>query len=188
MTNTDFEDISEYNDVEVHNYWQEHVIEKGEDPGKVLDILRRRSRDAGRTPIPWDDSPNGGFTTGTPWLRLGSEYKTVNVAAEDTDPDSVLNFYRRLLKVRHGRNSIIRGETEWIDLNSDEHMSYLRKAEGEVLASVNNFTDHEVTVSLPSELVPEKGEILLNNCGRTGLASCDITLAPWECLTAVWNR
>ncbi len=187
MTNTDFEDISEYNDVEVHNYWQEHVIEKGEDPEEVLDILRRRSRDAGRTPIPWDDSPNGGFTTGTPWLRLGSEYRTVNVAAEDADPDSVLNFYRKLLRVRHGRECIIRGETEWIGLDSDEHMSYLRKADGEVLASLNNFSDHEVTVSLPSGLVPEKGKILLSNCGRTVLDACDVTLAPWECLTTLWN-
>ena len=162
-------------------------MEKGEDPEKVLEILRERSRDAGRSPIPWDDSPNGGFTTGTPWLRLGSEYKTVNVKAEDKDPDSVLNFYRKLLKLRHGRPCIIRGETEWLDLDSDEHMSYLRKAEGETLASLNNFTDHEVTVELPDYPDTEKAEILLSNCGREILGSNEVKLAPWECVTAVWE-
>ncbi|MDO5138038.1 MAG: hypothetical protein Q4D71_06190, partial [Oscillospiraceae bacterium] len=183
----DFQSIDEYNDVEVHNYWNEHVVEKGEDPEKVLEILRERSRDAGRAPIPWDDSPNGGFTTGTPWLRLGSEYKTVNVKAEDKDPDSVLNFYRKLLKVRHGRPCIIRGETEWIDLNSDEHMSYLRKAEDGTLASLNNFTDGEITVCLPEGLDEEKAEILLSNCGRESLGSRKVKLEPWECLTAFWK-
>ena len=187
MTNTDFQYIEEYNDVEVHNYWREHVVDKGEDPEKVLEILRERSRDAGRSPIPWNDSPNGGFTTGTPWLRLGSEYKTVNVEAEDKDPESVLNFYRKLLHLRHGRPSIIKGETCWLDLDSDEHMSYLRKFEGETLASLNNFTEHEVTVQLPEELDAENAEVLLSNCGRETLGENAVRLGPWECLTAVWN-
>ena len=111
----------------------------------------------------------------------------MNVKAEDKDPDSVLNFYRKLLKVRHGRPCIIRGETDWIDLNSDEHMSYLRKAEDGTLASLNNFTDGEITVCLPEDMDPEKAEILLSNCGRERLCSREVKLEPWECLTAFWK-
>ena len=83
--------------------------------------------------------------------------------------------------------SIIRGETCWIDLESDEHMSYLRRADGETLASLNNFTDHEVTVTLPCELSAEKAEVLLSNTGRTEIKDRAVVLGPWECLTAVWN-
>ena len=183
MANADFTDISQFNDVEVFNYWKEHVEEKGEDPAAVLDVLVRRSRDAGRTPIPWNDGPNGGFTTGTPWLRVGSEYRTVNVEAQEKDPDSVLNFYRRLLKARKGRKCVRDGSTEWIGLDSDEHVSYLRRYGDEVLASLNNFTSYGIEVELPADAGGL--EILLSNCGRGGKVEGTVFLGPWECLTAV---
>ncbi len=184
MTNTDYESIDEYNDVEVHNYWNEHVVENKEDPAKVLEILRERSRDAGRSPIAWNDSENGGFTTGKPWLKVGSEYKTVNVAAQENDPDSVLNFYRELIKVRHGRRCIVDGDTLWIDMESDEHMSYVRTYEDEVLVSLNNFTDKEVTVELPGCVDPDKLKVVLHNCDAPILGR-SVVLRPWECITAV---
>lgn len=183
MTNTDFTSIDEYNDVEVHNYWNEHVVLRGEDPGKILAVLRERSRDAGRTPIPWDDSPNGGFTTGEPWIKVGSEYSTVNVKAQDEDPDSVLNFYRQLIRERHGRKAVIDGTTEWIEFGSDRHMSYIRRDGDEVLVSLNNFTPEEITVELPAGLDTSGLRTVVSNCG--GAVTGDrVVLAPWECITA----
>lgn len=185
MTNPDFQSIEEFRDVEALNYWKEHVTENKEDPDKVLRILRERSRDCGRTPMPWDDSPNGGFTDAEPWLRPGSEYRTVNVKAEDANPDSVLQFYRQLIRVRHRCSSVLRGETEWIDLSSGEHMSYFRRTDTELLASLNNFTDHEVPVSLPELPDHKHSEVLLSSCGRTEWNPCNVILSPWECMTVL---
>ena len=187
MTNTDFQSIEEYNDVEVHNYWNEQVVEKGKDPEEVMKVLRARSRDAGRSPIPWNDSPNGGFTSGTPWLKVGSEYRTVNVKAEDENPDSVLNFYRELIHKRHGHPSVIHGETQWLELDSDAHMSYLRIAPEEVLASLNNFSDQPVIVTLPESVEASKAQVLLSNCDRDEVKENKVVLEPWECLTLLWK-
>ena len=66
-------------------------------------------------------------------------------------------------------------------------MSYLRSAEGEVLASLNSFSEEPVCVTLPEELDPAEAEILLSNLGRENLGSREIVLEPWECVTAVWK-
>ena len=126
MTNTDFTSIDEFNDVEVFHYWNEHVTEKGEDPGKILELLNMRSRDTSRSPMPWNAEKNAGFSRTKPWLKVGSEYKNINVEAEDADPDSVLNFYRKLIKTRHGREAVIKGSLSWIGMESDELYQRIR--------------------------------------------------------------
>ena len=183
MTNTDFSSIDEFNDVEVFNYWNEHVKEKGEDPKKILDLLNMRSRDTSRSPMPWNAGLNAGFSESEPWLKIGSEYKTVNVEVQDKDSDSVLNFYRELIRVRHARPSVINGELIWIDMDSDDHMSYIRKNGSETLVCLNNFRDKYVTVSLPSDIAERKGTVLLSNLDRKNVSDKDIELQPWECLT-----
>lgn len=183
MTNTDFESIDEFDDVEVHNYWKQHVIENHEDPNKVLSVLIERSRDAGRSPIPWDDSKNGGFTSGTPWLKVGSEYKEVNVKAQENDPDSILHFYQKLFKERHESKSVIDGNLEWIDFESDEHMSYIRSSDEEILLSLNNFTENNVKIEIPDDIDLDKGNIILSNTDRTSKLAKNIELLPWECIT-----
>ena len=183
MTNTDFSSIDEFNDVEVFNYWNEHVKEKGEDPKKILDLLNMRSRDTSRSPMPWNAGLNAGFSESEPWLKIGSEYKIVNVEVQDKDSDSVLNFYRELIKVRHARPSVINGDLIWIDMDSDDHMSYIRKNGSETLVCLNNFRDKYVTVSLPSDIAERKGTVLLSNLDRKNVSDKDIELQPWECLT-----
>ena len=183
MMNTDFSSIDEFNDVEVFNYWNEHVKEKGEDPKKMLDLLNMRSRDTSRSPMPWNAGLNAGFSESEPWLKIGSEYKTVNVEVQDKDSDSVLNFYRELIKVRHARPSVINGELIWIDMDSDDHMSYIRKNGSETLVCLNNFRDKCVAVSLPSYIAERKGTVLLSNLDRKNVSGGDIELQPWECLT-----
>lgn len=59
------------------------------------------SRDSARTPVQWSDAPNAGFTTGTPWFAVNENYPKINVAAQEDDPDSLLNFYREALRLRH---------------------------------------------------------------------------------------
>ena len=180
LLNTDFASIDEYRDVEVFNYWYDQVSIKGEDEQKVLKLLRERSRDTSRSPIPWNDEEYGGFSKHEPWIRLGSQYKTVNVKAQEKDPDSVLNFYRELLKVRHEYVQILKGDLIWIDLDSDEHISYIRKSNDGILISLNNFTKQDVTVKIPEDI--SGLNVLLSNYHRSDIEDETIVLRPWECL------
>lgn len=73
-------------------------------------MLNRYSRDHARTPMQWDASENAGFTSGTPWLMVNPDYVRVNAAAQESDPDSVLNYYRRLIALRKERPAMVYGE------------------------------------------------------------------------------
>ena len=66
----------------------------------ALAVCSKMSRDNARTPVQWSDSDNAGFTTGTPWLKVNSNYKDINVQNQENDPDSVLNYYRKLVATR----------------------------------------------------------------------------------------
>ena len=75
MTNVYFDNIEDYDDVEIRSYWDRYVVHGDEDPEKTLDGIHYRARDNARTPMQWDDSENAGFTTGTPWLKVNPNYK-----------------------------------------------------------------------------------------------------------------
>ena len=79
MTNVYFDDIQDYDDVEIRNYWERYVVNGTEDPEKTLDGIHFRARDNARTPMQWDDSENAGFTTGKPWIKVNPNYKEINV-------------------------------------------------------------------------------------------------------------
>ncbi len=87
-------------------------------------------RDGERTPMQWSNTPNAGFTTGIPWLPIPVTYKTYNVANELKDPNSILNWYKGLLALRHQDKALLDGD--YIALNQDDPnvLSYLRHVSG----------------------------------------------------------
>jgi glycosidase len=95
----------------------------------------------------WDDSPNAGFTRGTPWLPVAPSFKTHNVAAELKDPDSVLNFYKRLLTVRRNKPALLDGD--YISINPDHPyvLSYLRRTGTQSVLVVLNMSATPQTVT-----------------------------------------
>ena len=97
---------------------------------------KEKGRDGERTPMQWDDSANAGFTTGTPWLPVPSTYKTHNVAEESKDPNSVLQFYKRVLQLRHTKPALLDGSYAAINQDDPNVLSYLRvsKDQGMVVA------------------------------------------------------
>ncbi len=104
--------------------------------GRLQDPLGRRTwplrfgRDPERTPMQWDDSPTAGFTAGTPWLRLADDYRSVNVAAQRDDPDSLFSFYRRLLQLRHEKEALHSGEIDFLVEGEGGCLAYKRVAVG----------------------------------------------------------
>lgn len=99
MTNPHFTKIEQYRDVESLNYYR-ILREQDKTEAETLDIIAQRSRDDSRTPMQWDASENAGFTTGTPWIGIADNYKTINAAAQMDAPDSIRSFYKTLVALR----------------------------------------------------------------------------------------
>lgn len=173
LPNAYFDTIDDYRDVESINYYE--ILKASMTDSEALEILRQRSRDNSRTPIPWDDSRHHGFTTGTPWLGL-TKYPKVQTVADNLDnPNSVFHYYRKLIALRKTSQTIESGTITFEVMDHPELMIYTREYNGETIVVVINFYGNTVAYQ-PKENVKE---ILLSNVGRTTLATpCE--LKPYE--------
>jgi alpha-glucosidase len=113
------------------------------DPIGRLGWPEEKGRDGERTPMQWSGGPNAGFTKGTPWLPVPPTAETHNVAAELKDPNSILQFYKRLLALRHHEPALLEGE--YIPLNEDDPnvLAYLRTYKNEAVLVVINMSTKE---------------------------------------------
>ncbi len=160
MTNAYFTRLSDYQDVEVHNAWKQWVASGRVHPEDMMRYFARIARDNARTPMQWDDTPNAGFTTGTPWLAVNRNYLMINAADEVGDPDSVYNYYKELIRLRHTHDVIVYGSFEPL-LNDDENVyAYRRVLDGTILTVLCNWTDRTVPCGLKEEA---PGDILISN-------------------------
>ncbi len=100
-----------------------------------------------RTPMPWDASPGGGFTTGRPWFEFAPGKERENVAAQTGDPDSLLSYYRKLIRLRQSSPALSKGTLTLLSPGnrSTPVVAFMREAEGEKVLVVHNVTDQEAT-------------------------------------------
>ncbi len=101
MTNAGFTKIEDYRDMSTINQYL-HLKNTGGDLNKFLKEKQFTARDNSRTPFQWDSTANAGFTTGSPWIEVNKNYKTINEVAEENDPNSSLNYFRKIVKLRKG--------------------------------------------------------------------------------------
>jgi alpha-glucosidase len=175
--------INEYKDVESQNFWKEAVrlSEDGSDPTRkerIMHGLQLMARDHSRLPFQWDSSQNAGFTTGVPWMRVHDLFKEINAASQEGDPDSVLSFYKRMLRLRKEHKDVfVYGSFELVD-PEDPYIFVYRKHYQEKSAMVAlNFTarpqsapaSHGMTMlastyskTLPEVLQPFEGRMYIN--------------------------
>ena len=111
------------------------------DPKGKLGWPADKGRDGERTPMQWDDSVNAGFSTHDPWLPVPPSYKTHNVASESKDPDSVLEFYRKVLKLRHTNAALLEGDYKALHEDDASVLSYLRSYKGKAVLIALNMSD-----------------------------------------------
>lgn len=140
-------------------------------------------RDGARTPMQWDASAHAGFSFGKdvePWLPVHANYKEVNVASQLQDPQSILNFYRALIRVRKQSVALRRGGWRSLIHYPQEHMAYLREAEGEtVLIAINFFYEQPFTLDVPID--KENWTVLLSTSYEAGKqVDLSDTLQPFE--------
>ncbi|MBQ7543645.1 MAG: alpha,alpha-phosphotrehalase [Synergistaceae bacterium] len=158
MTNAHYTDISQYDDVEAINYYK-ILLARGMSEAEALNVLAQRARDNSRTPMQWDASQNAGFTSGTSWLGIPENYTSINAEAEESDPDSILNYYRELVRLRQEHPVIAEGSIKFLETGCDDVLAYEREGRGEHLVVICNFSGEDRTV----KGLEFHGEMLLGN-------------------------
>lgn len=177
MTNAGYTDIRQYRDVESLNYYQ-IMLQGGKTEGEALEVLRQRSRDNGRTPMQWDASPNAGFTNGTPWIMPPDNYQAINAEAERQDPDSILNYYKQLIRIRKENPVISDGQIEFLCCDRAGVFAYRRFLDENDLYVFNNLTEKEA--ALDGTAWTENCKKVLGNYADTAVKEGRLTLRPYE--------
>jgi alpha-glucosidase len=141
-----------------------------------------KGRDGERTPMQWSDSPNAGFSSVTSWLPAPPSYRTHNVASEEKDPDSILNFYRRLLALRHTDPALMEGEYVALNDSDPNVLSYLRRYKDEAVLVVLNMSAIEQTVRFdlaPQGFAKAKSTTLLTTMKPSPVGTELLSVAPF---------
>jgi oligo-1,6-glucosidase len=179
MTNTPLTSLEDCRDREVFNAYRELVEERNLlTHEQMMAGIQKSCRDNARTPMQWDGTNNAGFSTGTPWIPVNPNYRTINAALQIQDPDSVWNFYRKLIMLRKKNPVIVYGDFE--DLLPDEGRVYVyrRRLEDRSILVICNFSGDEIRDIDPNSLGAGKGELLISNYGTEALSSARIL--PYE--------
>ncbi|MDD4316755.1 MAG: alpha-amylase family glycosyl hydrolase, partial [Clostridia bacterium] len=181
MTNYPWKSLDEFQDVMVKYVLK--IIDKYLPflRGLVFKIMKIKGRDNARTPMQWNTSANAGFTTGTPWLPVNPDYTEINVEAAKNDPDSILNYFKELIRFRLGNQIIKHGTFKENYASSDEIYCYERWYEGERLMIICNFKNADVDFELPSDAAYVSAELKLHNYKEDRKLE-SMTLKPYEAM------
>ena len=161
MQNAVWNSVEEYNDINTID--QYHTARNaGLTAKEALKACSKLSRDNARTPVQWNAQENAGFTAGTPWLKVNDNYKEINMADQDQDPDSILNYYRRLIALRKSptyKEVFTYGKFLPAYQDTEDVMAYYRKDEHTRILVAANFGKESVELPLD---YPVK-QVLLSN-------------------------
>ena len=145
MTNAKYTSIEQYRDVESLNYYK-ILLEQGKSEEEALEIIGERSRDNGRTPMQWTADKYAGFSTADAWISSPDNYKHINVEVEDSDPDSILNFYRMPVKFRKENKIVQEGDIDFIERANNDVVAYRRTLNDKELIVICNYRGTETSL------------------------------------------
>lgn len=190
MENTHVDTPDQISDISARDEYRV-AREAGLSQDEAMAVVNRMSRDNARTPVQWSDAPQAGFTSGKPWLAVNPNYKKINVAAQEKDPDSVLNYYRRLTALRSDPvygDSIVHGDFDPFMPEEPRFMSFYRRGDKKLLV-LGNFSMNEKKVRISDQVK----KVVLSNVnsdpgqirpgqGGEGSEGTEISLAPYQAL------
>jgi oligo-1,6-glucosidase len=161
MTNAHFTRIEDYRDVQTLNEYK-HQKDIGGSIPKFMSRIQFESRDNGRTPFQWNSSNNAGFTSGTPWIQLNANYASINAAKQETDPNSCLNYFRRLTGIRNAHiPALVYGKYHLVAKENKKVYAFTREAAREKILVLLNFSATSASVTVPP--ITAAASILLSN-------------------------
>ena len=175
MTNTVFNSVDDFRDLESINAYRELVESGLYTDGDMFPKIAHKSRDNARTPMQWDASENAGFTTGKPWIAVNPNYKKINVADQLKREDSVFHYYQKLIRLRKENEIIVYGNYELLLPEDENIFAYIRTLDNQKLLVVCNFSKSEQKFDFSGY---ENAKVLISNYNRD--ARKDGILKPYE--------
>ncbi|WP_167957270.1 glycoside hydrolase family 13 protein [Anaerosporobacter faecicola] len=163
MTNVEFSSISQYRDIECLNQYKDFVEQIGMNPEEAFARIQKSSRDNARTPMQWNGEANGGFTEGTPWIEANPNYTQFNVEIQRKDKDSVLHYYRKLIRFRKEHLIVIYGTYESLLPKDPQVFAYKRKYQDQELYVLCNFSKESIPVVIPGFTEMKENLVLWND-------------------------
>lgn len=177
MCNPKFDRIGDYRDIATLNQYKQIEKRKG-DTQWFLQMQQQTSRDNARTPFQWDNSGQAGFTTGMPWIGVNPDYRKINVAAQEKDPWSVLNYFRQLIALRKSSPDLVYAGYTLLDAKNPRTYTYLRKGEKYHYLVVLNFSSKQAEAYPGIDM--QGAEILMCNYGDLPQLDKVLSLRPYE--------
>ena len=178
MTNMRLPDTDLYPDVMTQNTVR--ILSKFMLPSQVLKTVQEGARDNSRSPVQWSAEKNAGFSTGTPWFQVNENYAQINVAAQEEDPNSLLNFYRKLLRFRKENPVVLWGD--YVELLPEDKNLYVyeRNHAGRKLLVVCSFTGKQVRFQAPAGIELDEKALVLSNYDMNMVIANGFTTRPYE--------
>ncbi len=172
ITNFILDRVSDSLDIETLNGW-EQARKNGMSEEAFLTIANASGRDSARSPMQWDASTGAGFTTGIPWMRVNQNKNEINVDQEESDPGSVLNYFRRMVSIRKNSAVLKFGQLEVVETGDSSLFVFHRILGGEKWTIMLNFSSQ--TLKLPIS-IETNGKLIINNYEISQVGE----LRPWE--------
>jgi oligo-1,6-glucosidase len=177
MINAKFNKIEDYRDIETLAEYEKVKNAGGDLKQFIEDQKTGGARDNGRTPFQWNASKNAGFTTGTPWLKVNDNHTFLNEEAQDKDPNSNLNYFRKMTKLRKSNLTLVYGKYMLLDKENPNVYAYTRELEGKKILVLLNFSAKKATAKIGMNL--KNSKVLIDNYGKSSKSA---TLRPYEAL------
>ncbi|MCH8552488.1 MAG: alpha-glucosidase [Natronospirillum sp.] len=178
MTNVAFP-IDDYRDLETLNWYREET-QRGRDPAELMPAIHHKSRDNARTPMHWDDSPQAGFTTGEPWLRVNPAYPQINVAEAMRRKDSMWHGYRALITLRRQNPGLAYARLEWLWPDHEALVAFRSQHDKEAWLVLINLSDQAHTLTDSGTLAGlEPAWLWSNDAPVLGIPN---ELSPWQAM------
>ena len=179
MTNVQFPRIEDYDDVAIKNLYRQK-IEEGVPHQEMMEIIWASCRDNSRTPMQWNNDENAGFTTGTPWFGMNPNYKEINVEAQQTDENSILNFYKKMIELKKEHEVFTYGTYDLLLEDHPQIYAYTRTLHDEKVVVISNISKSEAVYD-EAAFKLKCNRLLLNNYEvEEHDAVTTITLKPYE--------
>ncbi len=185
MTNIGFDSIAQYRDIAAINGYKKVVNSNG-DIAAYMKNLKFGSRDNGRTPMQWDTTEHAAFTTGKPWLPVNGNHDSINVALQESDPNSVLTHFKKMTKLRKDAPLLVYGDYQLLLPDDPKIYAYTRTFQDECMLVVLNFSNEPTLATLPSSIIT-KNE-LINNYDHIDLKGNEIVMQPYQAVIFAINQ
>ena len=179
MTNVKFNDINEYDDIRSINEYNQ-LINQGMSPKDALEHIWNTSRDNTRTPMQWDDSLNAGFSKSNPWIHVNPNYKYINIKEQLEDDDSILNFYKKMIKIKKSSECLIYGKYNLILEDDTNIFAYERILNDEKFLVICNLKSESSNYKYEKLTLKYENLILSNYNVDAHKDLNNFELKPWE--------